>query len=115
MICAKLESAGIRSFIPDEGTVQVNPIFANALGGIRVQVDECDLDRAREILGSSQPATDAGMSVCPRCASRNLRYERISRRFAFLSLLLLGFPLLWIKHRWICVDCGYKWQRSRDG
>jgi len=110
MIVARLDAEGVKAFIPDEGMVQINPIYANAIGGIRVQVDEPDLDRAREILKEGLPLVDKGIAPCPLCGSGNVHYERISRRLAFASLLLIGIPLLWIKHRWKCEDCGHKWK-----
>ncbi|MCB1070641.1 MAG: DUF2007 domain-containing protein [Verrucomicrobia bacterium] len=111
LVCARLESEGIRSFIPDQGTVIMNPLYATAIGGIRVQVDEADLDRARALLGEeSPPAVASGITACPACGSDQTHYENVSRRFAFLSLALLGIPLLWVKHQWTCEACGHRWK-----
>jgi serine/threonine protein kinase len=41
-LCATLEANGIRSFVPDQGAVSANPLYANAIGGIRVQVADAD-------------------------------------------------------------------------
>ena len=38
ILCAQLESAGIKTFVPDQNTASVQPIYANAIGGIRVQI-----------------------------------------------------------------------------
>jgi hypothetical protein len=45
-----LESEGIECFVVDEYTTQVNPLFSNAIGGIKLQVDVNDFPRAKEIL-----------------------------------------------------------------
>jgi hypothetical protein len=45
-----LESEGIEVQIPDEHTVAVHSLLANAIGGIRVLVREADRERAAEIL-----------------------------------------------------------------
>ena len=45
-----LESEGIEVQIPDEHTVGVHSLLANAIGGIRVLVRETDQERAAEIL-----------------------------------------------------------------
>jgi hypothetical protein len=50
IVKAKLESEGIKSFIKDELTAQVNNLYSNAIGGVKVQVQEIDLDRAFKIL-----------------------------------------------------------------
>jgi hypothetical protein len=45
-----LEGSGIKSFLPDELTVQMYWLWANAIGGVRVQVSEDDVERAAEVL-----------------------------------------------------------------
>ena len=47
---ARLESEGIECRVLDELTVQVNPFYSNAIGGIKLQVREKDLEQARAIL-----------------------------------------------------------------
>ncbi|UTW62172.1 DUF2007 domain-containing protein [bacterium SCSIO 12741] len=50
VIRARLESEGIECFAADELTVQVYNLMSNAMGGIRLQVDEKDAVRATELL-----------------------------------------------------------------
>lgn len=45
-----LESEEIEVEILDELTVQVNNFYSNAIGGVKVQVDEKDVDKALKIL-----------------------------------------------------------------
>ena len=109
-LCTQLEDNGIKTFVPDQGAVTANPLFANAIGGIRVQIDENDLPRAREILKDNAPTAARGMFECPECRSDSVRYENVSKRFAFLTLLLIGIPLLWFKRQCRCEACGHKWK-----
>lgn len=112
MLCAQLEASGIKTFVPDQGTVTANPMYANAIGGIRIQVDEPDMSRAREIVKDRLPAAAKGIFECPDCGSDSVQYEKISKRFAFLSLLLIGIPLLWFKRQCVCGSCGHKWKEK---
>lgn len=48
----RLESAGIPAYIQDENTVQIDWLLANAIGGVRVQIAEEDVEAAREYLAS---------------------------------------------------------------
>lgn len=48
-----LEAAGIEALIPNEHTLGIQPLYAPALGGIRVLVRPDDLERAGELLDSS--------------------------------------------------------------
>jgi len=50
IIQGRLESEGITCFVQDELTVQVNPFYSNAIGGVKLQVLSSDLNRAVEIL-----------------------------------------------------------------
>jgi hypothetical protein len=47
-----LEGAGIETFIPNEQTLGVQPLYANMLGGARLLVHPDDLERATELLDS---------------------------------------------------------------
>jgi hypothetical protein len=48
-----LEAAGIEVLLPDEHTLSIDPGLIPALRGVRVLVPSADLERAREILGST--------------------------------------------------------------
>jgi hypothetical protein len=50
IIRGRLESEGIECFVQDELTVQVNPFYSNAVGGVKLQVRESDVPQAFEIL-----------------------------------------------------------------
>jgi len=50
-----LESEGIDVLIPDEHTLGLNPLYANALGGVRVMVRHADVKRATALLESAIP------------------------------------------------------------
>jgi len=45
-----LENNGIQCFIKDEHTIQANPLLANAIGGVKLQVLEEDVEKASELL-----------------------------------------------------------------
>jgi hypothetical protein len=49
----RLELEGIRAFVVDAQTAGVMPFLTSSTGGVRVQVDSRDAERAREILGTA--------------------------------------------------------------
>jgi hypothetical protein len=51
----RLELEGIRAFVVDAQTAGVMPYLTSSTGGVRVQIQQQDLERAREIL--DLPAT----------------------------------------------------------
>jgi hypothetical protein len=50
VIRARLESEGIESLVLNELSSQLRPFFSDAVGGIKLQVKEVDLDKTVEIL-----------------------------------------------------------------
>ncbi len=53
VIAAKLESEGIDVNIKDELTVQVYNFLSNAIGGVKLQVQEKDLQKAEKIISEA--------------------------------------------------------------
>ena len=116
----RLETAGIPCFLANRQFAAVNWFYAGASRGVKLQVRASDVEKAREVLGAEGEALGPGEAdgseaegiVCPRCGSEDVEYERFSRRVFYLSLLLLGFPLLWGKRKQHCCDCGYVWRET---
>ena len=112
----RLESVGIEAFIQDETFIQMDILYSNAVGGVRVQVADEDVSAVHEFL-----AEDAGISPeadeprCPKCGSTAIETERFSRRFAYLSFLFLGLPVLLFRRRSRCAHCLHTWKSMRTG
>ena len=110
-----LDSDGIPTYLKDGYTVNMNWLFSNAIGGVKVQVAEGDLESARAILSTplivdARDETDPGdFIVCPRCRNENIQYHIRSRRWTFLTWILCGVPLIWPRKRLYCSRCGYRW------
>lgn len=49
---AHLEAEGIPAFLSDEYLVSINWLYSNAVGGVRLQVAETDVETARVILST---------------------------------------------------------------
>lgn len=53
IIRGRMEAEGIETFVQDELTIQIDPLYSNALGGIKLMVQQQDAERANEILAES--------------------------------------------------------------
>lgn len=53
-----LESEEIQAFLKDENMASINPIYSNAIGGIKLQVREEDYEKALEIINSQKIELD---------------------------------------------------------
>lgn len=105
----RLEGGGIDAYVFDDGVVTANPLLAPALGGIRVVVRSCDLNEAEAILIHS-PKISVEDQSCPHCQSTNITKTQSGLRFAFLTILFLGFPVGRSRSMITCHDCGHSWR-----
>ncbi len=108
---ALLESEGVSSFIADEQTINMQWLYSDALGGVRLQVAEEDVYRARSILQDDRETAlleqeGEDRQACPVCGSQNTEYQQIGRRWAFLMFLAIDFPLFRVKDGLRCHSCG---------
>ena len=108
----RLEAVGIEACVQDENIIQMDLLYSNALGGVRVQVADEDYEAVKEFLAldSGQDAAPPDEPRCPKCGSTSIDRERFSRRIAFLSLLVIGIPLLFIRRRLRCSACLHTWK-----
>jgi Putative prokaryotic signal transducing protein len=107
LFCHRLEGAGIPAFVQDERTIQMDWLISNAIGGVRVQIADADVEAAREFLAADVPQScpEAEDVPCPACGSVQTAPDELPRRLAFLTLLVLTFPLPLIRRRWRCAAC----------
>jgi hypothetical protein len=114
LLVATLEASGIPAVVCDEYTVTMNWMYSNLIGGVRVKVFEADLKEARNILNtdSTPPASaeeiPSTLPPCPECGSDDIDLNT-DKRGAFVSWLLLGFPIIAPKKEFKCKKCGHKW------
>jgi hypothetical protein len=112
----KLESEQIPCVLLDENLIATDWLYANAAGGIKLQVPQDQTARAVELLQGSRPAPTSaeplfdGQARCPRCGSSEIYLTRYSRRGSFLSILLLGLPLPIFRQRTRCASCAMEWR-----
>ena len=115
-----LEAAGIECYLADDNMARMNWFYANALGGIRLQVRPEQAEQAAAVLEQQPPPTmeieGDGMfeqPSCPKCQSRDVCYEGLNKPISYTSAWL-GFPLPIAQDRWKCNSCGQYWQELPD-
>ncbi|UCF65191.1 MAG: DUF2007 domain-containing protein [bacterium] len=113
-----LEACGINAFIIDSQTISVNWLFANAIGGIKLQVYEEHATEAKEILSNVAVEVEElnreEKIICPECESEKVTQINWERRWSLVSILFLGFPVFYPRNRYQCQHCGNKW-KERSG
>jgi len=117
IIRTKLEDNGIHCFIADENMIGVNPLYNQAVGGVKLKIFERDLQKCRDILAADgdlheqdhyeiDEDTDSAV-ICPYCASTNVGYgitteKKSSWLTSLLSTIFLPFTA---DKQWHCFNC----------
>jgi hypothetical protein len=116
LVRAKLEAYEFHPTLVDAEAVNVNWLWSNALGGVKVQVPEPEAAEALQFLASEPSyeetppdAAEATFAVCPRCGSQSTE-PFIDKRGSFLTWLIAGIPLLPTALKRRCLDCDCKWK-----
>ncbi|MDR1516910.1 MAG: DUF2007 domain-containing protein [Dysgonamonadaceae bacterium] len=117
---SRLESDGISTFLKDEMTVLVNNFYSNAVGGVKLQVQDKDVETALAIIESSEKARDDEKTLaiqtsdkthCPFCGSEEVAPKRNPHWLTFLPFILtMGFIFPFYKTTRKCFDCGKEWR-----
>ena len=112
---ASLENAGIFAEVADEHTINANWLLSNAIGGVKVLVHRDQVDQAQKILAedrSEELENQFGgtKETCPSCNRQSVEPHTKGKLPAYLVWLLLGFPILFVRHGWRCNDCDEFWE-----
>lgn len=116
IIKAKLEDSEIPCFLTDENISTIQPLFNQAVGGVKLNVFERDVERIHELLTddhllvSDYRANDEEIVICEKCKSTNVSYGQATKnRFSWwvtiISLLLFVYPFK-VNKCYHCYDCG---------
>ncbi|MBB6236049.1 ribosomal protein L40E [Pedobacter sp. AK013] len=127
IIKAKLEDSGFACFLADENVATLNPLYNQAIGGVKLIVFERDVeainalliednslnfDPSEEIIDEEKSGDDK--TVCARCGSTNVGYgmatnKKYSIWAIIIAFLTLSTPIKANKcHH--CYDCGYEFE-----
>jgi len=105
-----LHHNGITAFLFDINMANMYWTYLTAISGIRLMVDEADVDKAANILARKDEAIfETGVDNCPSCKAGNV-FRHPSWIAAFLALLTVNQILLTLTPRRTCRQCGHTWK-----
>nr|WP_315205317.1 DUF2007 domain-containing protein [uncultured Flavobacterium sp.] len=113
----KLESEGIEVFMRDNNTVDSNPLYSNAVRGVKLFVKKDDFEKATDIfLNISQYSLDDNEKLrkCPKCGAEQIdmvtSIKDLKSFLVFLfSIFLVSIPF-YSKHKYKCDNCKFEFQ-----
>ena len=118
IIKTRLEASGIPCFLTDEMITAVNPLYNQAVGGVKLNIFERDIEVVNSLLQEEYNGNEVEPSessvICEKCGSSNVSYSQATKnRFSWwVSLIALVFSSYPVKANkcFHCYDCGHEFQ-----
>ena len=114
----RLKAEGIQAVVLDEHLVRLDWVLSQAIGGVKIQVPEANLEEARKVLEADctqellaiegDQADAPPDALCPRCGSGLISSHPYSPWSIVPSIFFL-LPLFFRWKKWVCGDCGNSW------
>lgn len=118
---SRFENEGIKCYLFDENMVSLNLLFNVMVGGIKLKINETDIERANELIKEidNLPLTNDNNEIieCPNCTSSDLisDYKSIKGIKGILSIItsfiFMVFPIYY-KTIYRCNKCGTEFKQN---
>ena len=117
IIKTRLLDAGVQCFLSDENAITVNPLYNQALGGVKLHIFEKDSDLATSILQDNDVALSLETlaqeaEICPKCGSNHVGFVKSAKNtpgiLTFLSLFFLMLYPFQTKKVYHCFNCQHE-------
>lgn len=117
ILLGRLESENIVCYLMDENTVTINPIWTQAVGGIKLMVEQSQVTRAMALIQEIQQEKKQNI-VCPKCASHNVEFVSTPRKpgnwlGAAIGFFLGDYPVT-VEKVYHCFDCNFEFPPKED-
>lgn len=106
----KFLDENIDCYLKDEYTATISPIFSNAIGGIKLCVNDSQIQLAQKLILQYEQENKQ-LQKCPKCGSLNVQYitqpKPSNWLVAILSWVFTNYALGG-KQVYHCFNCGYE-------
>jgi len=119
IVKARLEDSDIPCFLTDENVATIQPMYNQAIGGVKLNVFEKDINVINQLLAEEnlmevEEASNNEQVVCEKCGSANVGFgqatkKRFSLWVAIVSILLFVYPFK-VNKCYHCYGCGHEFK-----
>lgn len=124
IIKARLEDSDIPCFLTDENVATINPLYNQAIGGVKLNVFERDVELINALLAENLPGlpenepdnidTSEDKILCENCGSENVSWGQATKnRFSWwvtvLSFFFIVYPFK-ANQCYHCYNCGHEFK-----
>jgi transcription elongation factor Elf1 len=112
----RLQEDGFDCWLKDENTVTMNPIWGNAVGGIKLMVAEDQAQKAYDLLNQLRQDYKK-QYACPKCNSHNIEYVSTPRKalnwFTAIGSFFIGDYALSVEKVYHCFNCNHEFPEDQ--
>ncbi|MBB2147037.1 DUF2007 domain-containing protein [Pedobacter sp. LMG 31464] len=121
IVKGRLEDSDIPCFLTDENVATIQPLYNQAIGGVKLNVFERDVTRINELLAEEENNIEVDNEIptedkviCDSCGSDNVSYGQATKnRFSWwvtiLSIILFVYPFK-ANNCYHCYNCGHEFK-----
>lgn len=121
IVKGRLEDSDIPCFLTDENIATIQPLYNQAVGGVKLNVFERDVTRINELLAEEENNIEVDNEIptedkviCDSCGSDNVSYGQATKnRFSWwvtiLSIILFVYPFK-ANNCYHCYNCGHEFK-----
>jgi predicted RNA-binding Zn-ribbon protein involved in translation (DUF1610 family) len=110
IILTRLQNEGVICYLKDEHTFTINPIWGQAIGGIKLSVDNRYVEKATELLKEFHDEYMKA-SVCPNCGLNEITLVSSSTPLNILTKIftwVFSNYAVSVENIYKCQSCGYE-------
>jgi DNA-directed RNA polymerase subunit RPC12/RpoP len=116
IMLGRLQEEGIKGWLKDENIVTINPLWTNAVGGIKLMVAQVHVEKALELITQFRQAKREFYS-CVECGSNNIEHINPQKPVNWFVAILtwsFGSYALPAKMIWHCFECGAEFKQPME-
>jgi len=113
---ARLQDAGIECYLKDEYTVTIDPVLSNAVGGIKLCIEESHLHDGLQLVAAFENE-NRQKQECPKCGSLNVQYVTKPGATNWMSAIvfwILGSYAIGAEQVYHCYNCGNEFDEVKN-
>ncbi|MET4082271.1 hypothetical protein ABIB40_002229 [Pedobacter sp. UYP30] len=130
IVKGRIADAGFECFLADQNLAILNPLYTQAIGGVRLIVFEKDVsaidqllseepglaaDDVGEIEAEEKATNDGGKTTCEKCGSDHVGYGMATKKRFGVWAMLVAFATftypIFGKKCYHCYDCGHEFSK----
>lgn len=117
ILLTRLENEGFKCWLKDENIVTINPVWTNAVGGIKLMILNEEKEAAEKVMHEIFEERKASFS-CPNCNSHNIEFINTPRKaINWLSIIatwsFTNYAVA-MEQTWHCFECNAEFKEPVD-